>query len=65
MKSKEYEGENDQLYDAAEMSSKMRTELLDGFGNLVVISDLDSYSCFLYANHNLAFPTPVHFKRNC
>lgn len=48
----------------AEMLSKMRTEMLNGFGSLAVVGDLDSCSCFLCANHNLAFPIPVHFKRN-
>ena len=44
MKSKKYEGESDRLYDTAEMSSKMRTELLNGFGNLPVV--IDSVLCF-------------------
>lgn len=47
------------------MSSKRKTELLNGFGNLAVVSDLDSNSYFLHDNHNLSCPTPGHFKRNC
>ena len=43
MKSKKYEGEND--VNCVTAAEKMRTELFNGFGNLVVVSDLDSYSC--------------------
>lgn len=35
-------GEKDPLYDSAEMSGKVRTEMLNGLGNLEVVSNLDN-----------------------